>query len=354
MAGRLYVFPYELLIAWQRAHPSQVLTAAQQEAFVKRPICQEIGAYPTEMVHSVLRRRARLTEVLDELRRLEAARTAAAQHGVAGNVGPTVIKRPSAPPRSPGRADGAPRPENSDTTSSEPGKPRVTRLPDGAITRPSRMTPLEKQLAAEARLENPSDAERLLWARLKDRQRNGFLFVREHRIDGWWVDFYCSAGRLVVEVDGHHHAARLAEDNRRDEFMRAYRYRVIRFPARRVFTDMDGVLAEIDTALDTGEARRRRGVVRRSTNDGPSAPTPERPPTKATRKVPHPTSDAVRPATGLYFCKECNWTFPHAVARTVACNKCRLGATPVCRGCGRKVDQVSDDTVLCQRCTHQS
>ena len=76
MTGRLHVFPYELLVAWQRAHPGVSLTADQQNEFVVRPICQDIGAYPADMVHAAVRRRTKLTEILDELRRMAAVRAA--------------------------------------------------------------------------------------------------------------------------------------------------------------------------------------------------------------------------------------------------------------------------------------
>ena len=47
-----------------------------------------------------------------------------------------------------------------------------------------------------------TDAERLLWARLRDRQLNGYKFRRQRPIERYVVDFVCIERRLVVELDG--------------------------------------------------------------------------------------------------------------------------------------------------------
>ena len=61
------------------------------------------------------------------------------------------------------------------------------------------------------------------------------------------ADFYCAAARLVIEVDGAEHTeiARMARDERRDEYLRSLGYQVLRIPAGDVFRDADEVVQGI-------------------------------------------------------------------------------------------------------------
>jgi very-short-patch-repair endonuclease len=79
---------------------------------------------------------------------------------------------------------------------------------------------------------------------------------------GWYVDFYNPDAKVVIEVDGAHHAERMLEDNRRDEVMRANRFTVLRVPAWRVFNDEAAVVREIAALVDTPEACARRDARR--------------------------------------------------------------------------------------------
>lgn len=122
----------------------------------------------------------------------------------------------------------------------------------------------DKWREADKRLENPSRAEMALWAHLRNRQLDGFFFLREYSIMAWWADFYCAAGRLVVEVDGASHDDRWMEDAERDTAMENAGYKVLRFPARRVFSNVEAVLARIRSALDTPKAKAHRDQALKS------------------------------------------------------------------------------------------
>src|SRR5574341_1072598 len=61
-----------------------------------------------------------------------------------------------------------------------------------------------------------TEAERMLWERLRGNRLRGFHFRRQQVIDGFIVDFYCHAAGLVVEVDGGVHAQRVGYDDERD------------------------------------------------------------------------------------------------------------------------------------------
>jgi len=53
--------------------------------------------------------------------------------------------------------------------------------------------------------ENMTQAEKILWEKLKDRTLFKQKFRSQHPIDIFIVDFYCHSLRLVIEVDGDYH-----------------------------------------------------------------------------------------------------------------------------------------------------
>ena len=107
----------------------------------------------------------------------------------------------------------------------------------------------ERQIGRARRLRrDTTDAEALLWSRLRSRQLDGAKFVRQHPIGSYVVDFCCRAAKLVVELDGGQHADNIA-DEARTRVIEASGYTVIRFWNNDVFESLDGVLMEIQAAL---------------------------------------------------------------------------------------------------------
>jgi very-short-patch-repair endonuclease len=90
-----------------------------------------------------------------------------------------------------------------------------------------------------------TDAERLLWAHLRARQLEGLKFRRQHPIGHYIVDFVCLERRLVVEVDGGHHASQRDSDVERDKWLEEEGYSVLRLWDNDVLTNTDGVLEVI-------------------------------------------------------------------------------------------------------------
>ena len=102
--------------------------------------------------------------------------------------------------------------------------------------------------ARELRL-GATDAERLLWSRLRLRQLKGFRFRRQHPIDHYIADFACIDARLVVELDGAHHIDQVDADQRRSDDLQALGFRVIRFWNDDVLLRTEHVLQAIFDAL---------------------------------------------------------------------------------------------------------
>ena len=64
---------------------------------------------------------------------------------------------------------------------------------------------LETRRARELRRLSPA-AERILWARLKNRGLGGVKFVRSEPIGPYFADFACRSAKLIVEIDGATHS----------------------------------------------------------------------------------------------------------------------------------------------------
>jgi len=86
-----------------------------------------------------------------------------------------------------------------------------------------------------------SPPEVLLWARLRALRGRGPTFRRQHPTGPYIADFYCSAARLVVEVDGGHHTedGQIAHDQRRDAYLRGLGYEVLRVPSGEIMRNAD-------------------------------------------------------------------------------------------------------------------
>jgi very-short-patch-repair endonuclease len=96
-----------------------------------------------------------------------------------------------------------------------------------------------------------TNAERLLWQLLRNRQIAGAKFRRQHPIPPYILDFYCHEHRLAVEIDGgqHNQPAGMKRDRRRTEFLREQGIRVLRFWNHEVLNETEAVLQVIYDAV---------------------------------------------------------------------------------------------------------
>ena len=96
---------------------------------------------------------------------------------------------------------------------------------------------------------NPTDAERLLWQKLRFWQVDGRKFRRQQPLGGYIVDFVCLERRLIVELDGGQHADRNAYDKKRDDWLRNQGFVILRFWNHDVLNNIDGVMEQILDSL---------------------------------------------------------------------------------------------------------
>ena len=111
------------------------------------------------------------------------------------------------------------------------------------------MQPYNKNLKQPSRdlRNNMTDAEQLLWQRLRRKQILGLQFYRQKPILNFIVDFYCPSVSLVIECDGGQHCTveGLEADRVRDEALAELGLTVLRFDNRQVLIEIDGVVEMI-------------------------------------------------------------------------------------------------------------
>jgi very-short-patch-repair endonuclease len=109
----------------------------------------------------------------------------------------------------------------------------------------------KKPLARSRTLRRDStDAEKRLWAILRNRNFEDCKFRRQVTIDSYVVDFCCIAARLIIEIDGEHHAdGRKRYDDTRTRELEARGFRVLRFWNSEVLQQTEGVIQEIGRML---------------------------------------------------------------------------------------------------------
>lgn len=93
--------------------------------------------------------------------------------------------------------------------------------------------------------------EILLWQQMKTRP-GGYKFRKQHPFGRIVPDFYCHAGKLVIEVDGeaHNRGDQPEYDIERDRWLRSQGLEILRITAREILSDLDAVVQHIVVTLD--------------------------------------------------------------------------------------------------------
>ncbi len=96
-----------------------------------------------------------------------------------------------------------------------------------------------------------TEAERVLWERIRMKQVEGCQFNRQKIIGNYIADFYCHKARLVIEVDGSQHftGEGTEADRQRDASMEGDGIRVLRFTNDDVLWNTEDVLDRIQRAM---------------------------------------------------------------------------------------------------------
>ena len=95
-----------------------------------------------------------------------------------------------------------------------------------------------------------SDAEGILWRRLRGRQVAGAKFRRQHPLGIYFADFCCVEAQLVIEIDGGQHTEQARQDAQQTVYLASQGFRVIRFWNHDVLARTDAVLESIRMELE--------------------------------------------------------------------------------------------------------
>lgn len=108
------------------------------------------------------------------------------------------------------------------------------------------LTPIARKLRRDR---NPHEVR--LWARLRNRQLDGYKFHRQFPIGPYIVDFCCRDKNLVIEVDGGGHAepSQKLQDEMRDTYLRSDGFTVVRVWTSDIHANIDGALEHIRASL---------------------------------------------------------------------------------------------------------
>jgi very-short-patch-repair endonuclease len=92
-----------------------------------------------------------------------------------------------------------------------------------------------------------TDAEKLLWSRVRRKQILGVQFYRQKPIGDYIVDFYAPQANLVIELDGGQHFApgQQRYDEKRTLYLQKQGLSVLRFTNMEVLKNIEEVMAVV-------------------------------------------------------------------------------------------------------------
>ncbi|SMO50628.1 endonuclease domain-containing protein [Gracilimonas mengyeensis] len=109
-----------------------------------------------------------------------------------------------------------------------------------------------KELRRQLR-QNMTDAERLLWDRLRNKQLCDVRVKRQYGIGPYVLDFYVPKADLAIEVDGKIHLNKetAEKDVNKDVFLKRNQIDVIRIKNEEVFEDLDAVIRLLEKVVQS-------------------------------------------------------------------------------------------------------
>ena len=124
------------------------------------------------------------------------------------------------------------------------------------------------QLNARSLRHDLTEAERVLWRRLRRQQFMAARFRRQVPIGPYIADFACLKSRLIIEIDGSQHVEAASYDARRDAFLECEGFTVLRFWNNDVLARADSVMEAVFVALDGVRLRHPPSALRAPSPSG--------------------------------------------------------------------------------------
>jgi cyclase len=95
-----------------------------------------------------------------------------------------------------------------------------------------------------------TEAENILWSKIRNRKVNGMYFRRQHPYGIYILDFFCFEANLVIEVDGLIHLSKHEYDLERTKYLESSGLTIIRFRNADVENRIGWVLEKIQGVVD--------------------------------------------------------------------------------------------------------
>jgi 5-methyltetrahydrofolate--homocysteine methyltransferase len=101
--------------------------------------------------------------------------------------------------------------------------------------------------AAKELRQKQTEAEKILWFKLRDKQMDRVKFRRQEPIGNYIVDFVNFEKKLVIEIDGSPHRETIVKinDKQRTSWLKSEGSRIIRFWNADILNDIEGVMEKI-------------------------------------------------------------------------------------------------------------
>ena len=109
---------------------------------------------------------------------------------------------------------------------------------------------MDQKMFARQLRRTMTDAEKLLWRHLRDRQLAGKKFRRQQPLGPYVLDFVHFGSRVVVEADGSQHGES-GYDVQRDIWLKQQGFRVLRFWNNEILLNTEQVLAVILSVVES-------------------------------------------------------------------------------------------------------
>jgi imidazole glycerol-phosphate synthase subunit HisF len=112
-------------------------------------------------------------------------------------------------------------------------------------------TSVEVMRRASRLRKEQTEAESILWNKLRRRQVSGYKFRRQHPIKNFITDFYSHELNLVIEVDGgiHNDPQQKEIDIARQETINDLGIKVLLFTNEEIFNNIDFVITSIKNSI---------------------------------------------------------------------------------------------------------
>ena len=95
-----------------------------------------------------------------------------------------------------------------------------------------------------------TEAEKLLWSKLRNRKVKGIYFRRQHPYGIYILDFFYFEANLVIEVDGLIHLSKHENDLERTKYLESSGLTIIRFKNADIENRIGWVLEKIQGVVD--------------------------------------------------------------------------------------------------------